>query len=61
MYKRELCESSEELIEFLNKNRIDEKSIIAILPFEASNRSGEAQLKREYELIYKERSKSCQI
>lgn len=61
MYKRELFESSEELIGFLNKNRIDERSIIAILPFEASNRSGESQLKREYELIYKERSRSCQI
>lgn len=61
MYKRELFESMQELLKFLNDNKISERDIVAIMPFEAYNRSGEANLRREYEMIYKERDKSCKI
>lgn len=59
MYKRKLFESMDELLAFLNDNKMNERYIIAVLPFEACNRTGEMQLRREYELVFKDVNKSC--
>lgn len=52
MYKRELFENMEELLSFLNRNNIERNDIVSIMPFEAYCKNGEAQLRREYEMIY---------
>ena len=44
----------DELLKFLNDNRISEQSIVAIMPFQVSHVSGYEQLRREYELVYKD-------
>ena len=54
MYKRKLFESMDELLKFLNDNRISEQSIVAIMPFQVAHTSGYEQLRREYELVYKD-------
>lgn len=54
MYKRELFESMDELLSFLNENNIKRNDIVSIMPFETYDKSGEAQLKREYEMIYQD-------
>lgn len=62
MYKRELFENMEALLKFLNDNKINERLIVAILPFQTNLCDGKSQLDREYELIYKDMSnRSCLI
>ena len=56
MYKREIFESMDALLDFLNNNKINERMIISIMPFQTCDNSGAAQLRREYEMIYKDNS-----
>lgn len=53
MYKREIFESMDELLSFLNSNKINPSEIISIMPFQTYYVDGISQLAREYEMIYR--------
>lgn len=61
MYKRLTFESMDEVLRWMNEKEISPVSVISIIPFQTNGISGKEQLKREYEVVYKEISTSTYI
>lgn len=61
MYKHELCENIEQVISFLNENKIPRPNVISIMPFQTNFSDGASQLRREYEIIYYDSGNSTKL
>lgn len=59
MYKRILFESMEGMLKWMNRENIASVDIVGIMPFQTEEPSLYGQLRRGYEIVYRDRKRKA--